>query len=271
VISIEKLIRAFIPSSANLSYNPVFGVLGDAISAFPSLLYPEFRGLPPNHLRVRVGVGNKLLFNQAYHLQVGAGFWQNWLSSCYVKASSDILEIGCGCGRIAHHLRGNWFVGSYVGIDIDRESLQWCTSHFPSEKFTFLPSPHVSATYASHSVDESTPIAFPEDWEKDFIYSTSLYTHLLETELANYTRESFRVLRPNGTMYMTFFCLDSVELGKRWTFKHKIGEAFVESIKYPEAAVAYTREFIERLCYSVGFSQVSIIGNRGQSALICRK
>jgi hypothetical protein len=34
--------------------------------------------------------------------------------------------------------------------------------------------------------------SFPEDWAKEFIYSTSLYTHLLERELINYTREAFR-------------------------------------------------------------------------------
>jgi SAM-dependent methyltransferase len=271
VILSDRLIRTVIPSSAKLSYNALFRVIGNAISGIPSLLYREFRGLPPNHLRVRVGVANKLLFNQAYHLQVGAGFWLSWLSSGYVKADSDILEIGCGCGRVAHQLRGDWFVGSYVGIDIDREALDWCALHFPSPKFAFLPSPHVSATYASRPSPEGAPITFPADWEQDFIFSTSLYTHLLEDELDNYTREAFRVLRPNGTMYMTFFCLDSVELGNRWTFSHKIGEAFVENIKYPEAAVAYRRAYMERLCYSVGFNYVSIIEGPGQSSLICRK
>lgn len=271
MIPMDRLIRTFIPSTANLSYNAVFRVLGDAISAVPSLFYSEFRELPPNHLRVRVGVGNELLFNQAYHLQAAEDYWLGWMSSGYAKADSSILEIGCGCGRVAHHLRGNWFKGSYVGIDIDPEALKWCVSHFPPPKFTFLPSSHVSATYSSAPVEKGTPVTFPEDWEKDFIYSTSLYTHLLENELINYTRESFRVLRPNGTMYMTFFCLDSVELGNRWTFKHKMGEAFVENIKYPEAAVAYSREYMERLCYSAGFSDVSIIENDGQSSLICRK
>jgi SAM-dependent methyltransferase len=257
--SIDRFIRAFIPSAAKLSYNSAFRFLGDAASEIPSLIYPEFRGLPPNHLRVRVGVGNEVLFNQAYHLQAGTNFWLQWLSSGYVTGTSDIVEIGCGCGRIAHHLRGDWFKGSYVGIDIDEELLDWSTSHFPRDKFSFMPSPHTSATYSAGTVDEGNLFSFPNDWQKDFVYSTSLFTHLLERELRNYTRESFRVLRPNGTMYMTFFCLDSVTRGNRWTFQHKVAEAHVENIKYPEAAVAYTREFMETLCRSVGFSDVYIM------------
>ncbi len=269
--SIDRLVRAFIPSAAKLSYNPAFRFLGDAASEIPALIYPEFRDLPPNHLRVRVGVSNEVLFNQAYHLKVGIDFWLQWLSSGYVTGSSDIVEIGCGCGRIAHHLRGDWFKGSYVGIDIDKELLEWSAAHFPRDKFTFMPSPHTSATYSANVVDGGTIFKFPDNWEKNFVYSTSLYTHLLEPELLNYTRESFRVLRHNGVMYMTFFCLDSVERGNRWTFQHKIGEACVENIKYPEAAVAYTRKFMEELCHSVGFSDVSIIESKGQSSLVCRK
>jgi SAM-dependent methyltransferase len=268
---VDRLIRVIIPSAAQLSYNPGFKLLGNAISAIPSLIYPEFRGLPPNHLRVRVGVGNKVIFNHVYHLEAGVLFWQRWLSSGYVTGTSDIVEIGCGCGRIAHHLRGDWFKGSYVGIDIDSELLEWCNSHFPSEKFNFMPSPHASATYAADGTEKGSLFAFPENWQKDFVYSTSLYTHLLEPELLNYTRESFKVLRHGGTMYMSFFCLDSVERGGRWTFSHRIGEAYVENMKYPEAAVAYTREYVESLCRSVGFSDVSVIESSGQSVLICRK
>lgn len=269
--SINRLIRAVIPSAAKLSYNPAFRLFGDFLSDIPSLVYPEFRSLPPNHLRVRVGVDNKMLFNQVYHLQVVINLWLQWLSSGYVTGTSDIVEIGCGCGRLAHYLRGDWFKGSYVGIDIDQEALDWSAAHFPIDKFTFMRSPHTSSTYSASAVEQGALFSFPEQWQKDFVCSASLYTHLLEPELVNYTRESFRILRPDGTMCMTFFCLDSVERGNRWTFEHRIGEAYVENPKYPEAAVAYTREFIENLCQSVGFQYVSILESQGQSSLICRK
>jgi SAM-dependent methyltransferase len=269
--SVEKLIRTLIPSTVVLSHNPAFRLIGNPLSQIPALLYPEFRDLPPNHLRVRVGVGNRLLFNQTQHLQIGKDFWPQWLAAGYVSDTSEIVEIGCGCGRVAHHLRNEWFKGTYVGIDIDEELLAWDSSNFPKEKFTFLRSSHASVTYTSKGNDGSTPHTFPANWQKDFIYSTSLYTHLLEEELLNYTRESYRVLRPNKVMYMTFFCMDSVEIGKRWTFQHKMGQAHVENIKYPEAAVAYTRAYMEELCSSVGFREVSIIESPWQSALVCRK
>ncbi len=267
----DHLIRAVIPSTAKLSYNSAFRVLGDVASEIPTLIYPEFRSLPSNHLRVRVGVGNKIIFNQPWYLQAGIDFWLRWLSSGYITGTSDVVEIGCGCGRVAHHLRGDWFKGTYVGIDIDQELLDWSASHFPREKFTFVLSPHTSATYSAGFVHEGSLFSFPENWEKDFIYSTSVYTHLLEREVINYTRESFRILRDNGTMYLTFFCMDSVECGRRWTFQHKIGEAYVENTRYPEAAVAYSRDFMENLCRAVGFSQVSTTESKGQSSLVCRK
>jgi SAM-dependent methyltransferase len=182
------------------------------------------------------------------------------------------VEIGCGCGRIAHHLRGDWFTGSYVGIDIDQEMLDWDSAHFPRDKFTFMKSPHKSVTYSATKTDQQSGVfAFPDSWKKDFVFSTSLYTHLLEPELRNYTSESYKILRDGGTMYMTVFCIDSMDLGNRWTFKNRMGEAYVESTKYPEAAVGYTREYLENLCRATGFKEITISRERSQSALICRK
>jgi SAM-dependent methyltransferase len=269
--NINRLARKLVPSTAYLSYNPIFRLIGDNISRISDLFFPELKNLPPNHLRVRIGVGSRLFFNQFFFLEMGTHFWLKWLSSGYVKANSEVVEIGCGCGRIAHPLREDWFKGTYVGIDIDTELLDWCSSHFPSDKFSFMSSPHTSATYSGHAVSENTSFAFPNSWRKDFVYSTSLYTHLLEPELINYTRESYKILRDGGTMCMSLFCLDSVEKGGRWTFQHKIGEAYVENLKYPEAAVAYTKQYITNLCHSVGFRDVVIYETSGQSLLVCQK
>ena len=57
-------------------------------------------------------------------------------------------------------------------------------------------------------------------------------------------------------------------LGGRWTFRSRVGEAFVENANLPEAAVAYSRDFLERACRRAGFDDVEVIRRAGQSLLI---
>jgi hypothetical protein len=72
-------------------------------------------------------------------------------------------------------------------------------------------------------------------------------------------------------MYLTFFCLDHVKLGNRWTFLHRKGNSYIEDLKYPEAAVAYRRAYVQELVERIGFREVSILPRDIQSALLARK
>jgi SAM-dependent methyltransferase len=257
-----------------MSYNPVVKVVGDAFSNIVSLPFTELHNLPPNHLRIRIGVGNRILANQVHFLQMGSGIWHYFLSRQYCKFNSDIVELGCGCGRIAYPLKGDWFEGTYVGVDIDQEMVDYCRQHFPKKQFGFVLSRHKSETYSSGSkmmpkAQEECEIGDGDS--KDFVYSISLYSHLLEREFEEYLRETFRLLRPGGLMYLTFFCLDHVKLGNRWTFLHRKGNSYIEDLKYPEAAVAYRRDYVQELVSRIGFREVSILPRDIQSALLARK
>ena len=107
---------------------------------------------------------------------------------------------------------------------------------------------------------------------KDFVYSLSLYSHLLEPEVIDYLRETYRILKPDGIMYMTFFCIEYMELGRRWTFEHQRGNAYVESTRYPEAAVAYHEAFMTELAANCGFREITVGPQGGaQTELIARK
>jgi hypothetical protein len=79
----------------------------------------------------------------------------------------------------------------------------------------------------------------------------------------------------NAAMFMGVFCIDDMQasgtLGNRWTFVNRSGEAFIESVKYPEAAVAYTREYLEEVARGLGFKSAEIRVNHPQSLLVCRK
>jgi predicted SAM-dependent methyltransferase len=163
-----------------------------------------------------------------------------------------------------------------VGVDIDNEMIEYCRNNFPAERFEFILSPHKSTTYSPDNscVTSNTSfdlaIAAPES--KDFVYSLSLYTHLLETEALDYLEETYRMLRVDGIMYMNFFCIEHVELGRRWTFQHRRGNSYVESTRYPEAAVAYYEAFMTKLVANCGFREVTVMprGN-APSELVARK
>jgi cyclopropane fatty-acyl-phospholipid synthase-like methyltransferase len=261
-------IRRLVPSVAHMSYSPLFKLL-NPISDLPKVLNSEYRDLPPNHLRVRIGVGNKILFNQKFHLKMGRDFQAMCRQKGLVRDDSTIVEIGCGVGRIAWPLRGESFVGRYIGIDIDTEMLEWCRAHF-DQRFSFHQASHASQTYtgAAKSRYYSLPCA---DRTVDFMYSISLFTHLLEEELTNYVAESARVLRVGGNVRMAYFCMESVALGDRWTFAHRMGHAYVESVDFPEAAVAFHADYMEGLFRDAGFASVTTERRAGQSILVATR
>ena len=285
----DRFFRRWFPSTATLSRNWLFKAAGYINDFFMRLLFTEFRALPPNHLRVRVGVGNRLFNNHVLCLLSGTNFWTNLFAHGLCRLNANIVEIGCGYGRKGVHLaryamQGEKFTGTYLGIDIDPELLAYAAKTLPEPQFRFQQTAHVSKTYQSKrelaeaGAGGETRIAC-EDNTQDLVFSTSLYTHLLEKEVHNYTAESYRVLKPDGVMQMNVFCYDYFKdqglLGSRWNFLHRIGPAYVESLESPEAAVAYTAADLQEICRKIGFRRTEIIcdptGKTSQSFLRCWK
>jgi SAM-dependent methyltransferase len=133
-----------------------------------------------------------------------------FLSRKYCTSTSDVVELGCGCGRIARALKEPWFQGSYVGVDIDDEMLEYCRENFPSERFKFVRSLHKSTIYsATNPYNEKLTIGYDlhiaEPNSKDFVYAFTLYTYLMEKEISDYLNDTYRILRPQGMMYLNFF------------------------------------------------------------------
>ena len=126
-VSLDRALRKLFPSTSKLTFNPVFRSAVNAFDIVPRLVFPEYRALPPNHLRIRIGVGNRIFNNQSHFLVHARDFWMFVFAEGIATMRSDILDIGVGCGRWAHWLRdynfrGRRFGGTYVGIDIDEGS-----------------------------------------------------------------------------------------------------------------------------------------------------
>jgi ubiquinone/menaquinone biosynthesis C-methylase UbiE len=186
------------------------------------------------------------------------------------------MDLGCGWGRVALTLAlygyGNErFSGNYIGIDVDQELIAWARKHFEPDHFRFELAPTRSTVYNPDGSDELYQLPAPEG-SQDFVFSNSLFTHLLEQDMVTYLRESARVLRPGGKISMTVFCIDQMRehglLGRRWTFPHRIGRAFVQSQRLPEAAVAYASDVLAEEALRAGLREVTIRPpETGQSVL----
>jgi len=98
---------------------------------------------------------------------------------------------------------------------------------------------------------------FPND-SFDFVYLTSVFTHMLPPDLDNYLSEISRVLRPGGHVLMTMFLMNDESLlciaerksfleFSRTTHGHYVGDP-----SDPEAAVGYEELVIRNRMSSVG-------------------
>ena len=278
----DRAIRKMFPSTSLLTFNPLFRLLVNASDWPARLVFSEFRDLPPNHLRIRIGVGNRVMNNQVHFLTHARDFWMFVFGEGLANLESNILDIGSGCGRWAHWLRdynfrGRKFTGHYVGIDIDAEAIAWCEKHYDKARFRFHHSTDSSVSY-NQKGEAQTRYKIPERGGTfQLIYSNSLMTHVLEGQAENYVRESYRLLKKGGYMMHSHFNMDypPATFGTRHTFSHTIGNARVESMEQPEAAVAYFTNYLFHISRDAGFSTCEIVhmpgGAQHQPMLLCRK
>ncbi len=279
----ETFVRSIVPSTAVLSRWPGFTAFLSVAEVIPRSFIRFFTKapVPPTKYIVRIGVGNFFWRPHYWYLTSSFGMWMYYLSNGYVRLDSTIVDIGSGSGRSAAGLRdceyhGVGFTGHYFGFDVDKDMVAWCSKNFPADRFTFKAVESRNKVYSPDAKEEMPSLDIGEQiGNADLVFSQSLFTHLLEQDLKHYIAESFRVLKPGGVMAMTFFCLEDLKdqglIGGRWTFRHRMGAAYVENEDFPEAAVAYERDWILSACKEAGFSEVSTPLPSFQTTLIAVK
>ncbi len=278
----ERWLRKLVPSTAVLSRSALFyplSVINDwTVGAAQRLV--TTRRFPPMRYISRTGC-NDVLSPYFFYLTHGVNFWLYAFAQGWANLNSRMVDIGCGCGKSAVALRdfeymGQQFQGQYFGFDVDADMIRWCQQNFDAAHFSFRAIDTYSAVYnpAGRS-DSEVKLDGCEDGSIDLVMSQSLFSHLLERELRAYVKESERVLRSGGIMAMTFFCMDDLRslnlLGGRWRFEHRRDAAYIENERYPEAAVAYDKSWMEQVCREAGFSKVETILPAYQSTVLCAK
>jgi SAM-dependent methyltransferase len=160
--------------------------------------YPTWEGimpLPPDALLWSVGGSSLEVF------LVVADAWDQAIGH-YLKPGSNVLEIGCGCGRNARSLLRNPLVARYTGFDIIRANIDWCNQFLaPLARVPagFLHYDVYSAEYNPEARMRGEDVVFPcEDGWADLIFANSVFTHLREPDARHYLAEVGRALRPGG-------------------------------------------------------------------------
>lgn len=228
---------------------------------FPDFLVRVFRGRahwPPYSLRSFVGGSN--------YDEVGHWFLNEFRTLGLFHADGNILDIGCGCGRIAYALAKDDSIRQqgirYEGMDIDRANIQWCQRHIAplNTRFHFFRADCFSPSYNPQGRDTSATYRFPfPGGAFDFILLTSVFTHMLEEEMRHYLLEAARLLAPGGRIYASFFLcqsLDEVAAGLErhggLSFPYPLRSAAVSRLDYPTHAVAYPEVFVREMAQECG-------------------
>lgn len=116
-----------------------------------------------------------------------------WLADYFSKyidlKDKKILDWGCGPGRVIRHLPA--VIGNgcqFYGTDYNKETIDWCSTNLHGISFN------------CNTLEAKLPY---EDNFLDVIYGISIFTHLSEQLHYDWYNELYRVLKPNGILFLT--------------------------------------------------------------------
>ena len=194
---------------------------------------------------------------------VGNRFF-NTLKRCGLTPDMDVLDVGCGQGRMARPLIGYLDGGSYTGFDIVSSGIKWCQAHYnDAPNFNFV---HADIFNERYNPDGSTPASdyrFPFDDNRfDLTFLTSVFTHMFRDDIENYLSEIARTLRPGGTGLITWFLLDDISRTSKdakLEFRFDVDDVSSTTLREnPEAAIAFDARFVRGLYAKAGLEIINI-------------
>lgn len=216
--------------------------------------------VPPEHLQTYIG--------GAYFVEIGDSFLTLFRDLGGLTPDDDVLDVGSGSGRMARPLVS--FLSStarYEGFDLSAEAVEWCRENISSAhpNFRFRHADIANTHYNPGGALVAEGFTFPyADASFDFVFATSVFTHMLPAGLDRYTAEIARVLRPGGRFFVTAYVwnADTAERSGRGQLQVPFPldfDSYRTASDVLEAVVAYDEDYLIGHLTGSGLRQVGSI------------
>lgn len=255
----RKILKTIIPTPLHRPLLNIYRKLvPDSVPVVAAPNPPSWVDLPatprdPNELRppdelVHVGPGDFIL--------IGKLFFPLFVEQGGLLPTDRVLDVGCGIGRMAVPLTTYLTNGSYEGFDIVSTGIEWCqqniTPRYPN--FRFQLADIYNQFYHQQGTVKPENYRFPyPDNEFDFVFLTSVFTHMVPRDVENYLGQIARVLKPGKRCFITFYILNDesealMQAGRSEILFAHSGEGYrTVSADVPESVIAFPEAYVRDL------------------------
>jgi len=157
-----------------------------------------------------------------------------------IRPSDDIMEIGCGVGRVGAVLAERCH--SWTGADVSAGMLTHTRRRLAR---------HANVRTVELSGYDLAPVASES---LDLVYCTVVFMHVSEWERFSYIEEARRVLRPGGRLYVDNI---SLRTGYGWNF-FQSSRAIPPSSRPPQIGQTSTPQEFEVYFQKAGFTDFTV-------------
>lgn len=186
--------------------------------------------IPPPELRLGIGPFE----DSKVFLESGQSTLKLAVEVASLDPSHSILDVGCGCGRLALPLMDFLSeAGSYTGFDPSRECIEWCNENIAASdsRFDFIHIDFASDSYNPRGTLSPSTYSFLANSQYDFAILSSVITHLYPDEIENYIRNLAQVLTAGGRALISALIMDEEahqavkSESTIFDFRYRVGES----------------------------------------------
>jgi ubiquinone/menaquinone biosynthesis C-methylase UbiE len=178
---------------------------------------------------------------------IGRGTIQWAIDYQGLRPTHRFLDVGCGIGRMAIPLASYLESGNYRGFDISEWKITHCrrTVGRARPDFDFRHADVFNKYYNPDGRVRACEFRFPWDDESfDFVLLTSVFTHMLPSDMEHYLSEVARVLSVGGKCVISYSLTDS-SMGPPYHSVSDVCEVY--DPEFPEHGVIYLESFVREL------------------------